>query len=254
MTLAASLARDFETWYMLIRMRLIPFLIAGLCSAQTLLINAGGPASAMYLADQGFSGGFAYGPASQADPGWKAQAGIYATLRYGAAFSYDFVVPNGSCTVKLDLIENRPAVSALGVPAAATGARVFAVAINGVSSGPIDIFAAAGAQTPYSPAPVKVPITTGHLHLDFKASVGNASISGIEASCTGPIISLMKCTKPSVASSSITNPDGTITKTLGSDCSGMYFVDLLSPSGTELVLLAMPAPMPLDPTIFAPVP
>jgi len=158
-------------------------LIAGL-QGQTLMINSGGQATGGFLTDQGFSGGAAYGPASQADPGWKAQTGIYSTLRYGTAFSYDFAVPNGSCSVKLDLIENRPAVSTLGVTAASVGARVFTVTVNGVSTGPIDILVVAGAQTPYSPAPIIAPVTNGRLHLDFLATAGNASVSGIEATCT----------------------------------------------------------------------
>jgi len=175
------------------------FLAAAALHAQ--MINAGGAATGAYLTDQGFIGGAAYGPNSQADPGWKAQPGIYSTLRYGTAFSYDLAAPNGSCSVKLDLIENRPAVSTLGVPASGVGLRVFTVAINGTVSAPIDIFAAAGAQTPYSPPPTTVAVTTGHLRLDFKASVGNAVVSGIEATCTASVSALPLC--PIVAANTV---------------------------------------------------
>jgi len=228
-----------------------------LLSAITLpaqMINAGGPGTGQYLADQGYIGGAAYGPLSQADPGWKAQTGIYSTLRYGAAFSYDLAVPNGSCTVKLDLIENRPAVSTLSVPASGVGLRIFTVTVNGMTSAPIDIFAAAGAQTPYSPPPTTVMVTTGHLRLDFKASVGNAVVSGIEANCTGPVISVMRCTKPAVLPATVVNPDGTSTTTPGSDCAGLFYVDIATAAGTEIRLLGSSAALPIDPAVWTAVP
>ena len=111
--------------------RFIPILFLSMALHAQILVNAGGPATGTYAADQGFTGGAAYGPNSQSDPGWKAQTGIYATLRYGAAFSYDFPVSNGSCAVKLDLMENRPAVATSTVTAAAIGART-----NFMTSGP----------------------------------------------------------------------------------------------------------------------
>jgi len=181
--------------------RTLPAALA-LLSATTLpaqMINAGGPATGQYLADQGFIGGASYGPANQSDPGWQAMTGIYSTLRYCASCSYDFVEPNGSCVVKLDLIENRPAVATPTVPAAAIGARLFTVTINGISTGTIDIFAAAGAQKPYSPPVLTVPVTNGHLHADLVASKGNASVSGWEINCTPappvPVLTV-KCVAP----------------------------------------------------------
>ena len=235
-------------------MKTLLFLLASVCSAQNILINAGGIATNGYLTDQGFIGGAAYGPNSQADPGWKAQTGIFSTLRYGTAFSYDVAVSNGSCSVKLDLLENRPAVSTLGVPAAAAGARVFTVTINGVTSAPIDIFATAGAQTPYSPPPTTTLVTNGHLRIDFRASAGNAVVSGIEAMCTGPIISLMQCSKSPVSPVTVTNPDGTMTTTPGSDCSGLLYVDLVSPSGTEMKLVGGAPISPVDASAWTAVP
>jgi len=220
-------------------MKALLLLLASVCSAQTLIINSGGQATGGYLTDQAFIGGTAYGPASQSDPGWKALTGIYSTLRYGTAFSYDFAVPNGSCSVKLDLIENRPAVSTLGVPASGVGLRVFTVTINGVASGPIDIFSAAGAQTRYSPPPTVVAVTNGHVHLDFRATVGNAVVSGIEITCTQPHFTAMACIAPGTANS---------------NCAGLFYFDAVTAAGTSIKIIGAPPTQPIDPTAWSVVP
>lgn len=174
---------------------------AGGAAPFLLNVDAGSPVpttlnGVSYTADQGFTGGFLYGPANQADAGWKSQTGIYSTVHYCASCSADYVVPNGTCAVQLRLIENRPAISTLGVAAAAIGARVFTVTINGVSTGPIDIFAAAGAQTPYSPSPITVPVTNNHLHFDFLASAGNAVEAAHEINCSPTPPVSVRCTAP----------------------------------------------------------
>ena len=165
------------------RSALFFFLACGL-SAQ-ILINAGGPPNGQYSADPStcnVTGGSTYGPANQAD--MSKQSGIYQTLRYGSTFSYDCPAPIGTCKLTLDLLENRPAVAAASVPAAGPGLRVFAVKANDASSGNIDIFAAAGAQTPFKLGITPVTVTDGHLRISFSASKGNAVVSGLEITCT----------------------------------------------------------------------
>ncbi len=163
------------------------FFLAGGLSAQ-ILINAGGPATGTYSADPGtcsVSGGLPYGPAQQAD--MKNQAGIYQTLRYGTSFSYDCQVPNGNYSLNLDLFENRPAVATPAIPAAGIGLRVFTVIANGINSGPIDVFAIAGAQTPYVFPMPAIPVTDGHLRIQFAAGKGNAVASGLEIKYIPPV-------------------------------------------------------------------
>ncbi len=50
--------------------------------------------------------------------------------------------------------------------------------------GPLDLFLLAGAQTPYGAPPLAVQVLDGLLHLNFAASKGNATLSGVQASCT----------------------------------------------------------------------
>ncbi len=169
-------------------MKTLALFVFACLALQAQLINAGGQATGAYLADQGFAGGSAYGSTQQADMG--KQTGVYQSLRYGASFSYDFLEPVGTCSVKLLLLENRPAVATPAIPAAGSGLRLFTVTANGVSSGLIDIFAIAGAQAPYMFPMPPIPVTDGHLRIQFTASKGNASVSGIEAVCAptpGPV-------------------------------------------------------------------
>ncbi len=169
-------------------MRSTLFFLISACASAQILINAGGPATGSFSADPAgcvVTGGSAYGLAQQ--PDMKNQTGVYQTLRYGTSFSYDCPAPPvGSCTLKLDLFENRPAVATPTVPAAGPGLRLFTVTANGITSGLIDIFAIAGAQTPYVFPMPTIPVTDGHLRIQFTASKGNASVSGIEASCAPP--------------------------------------------------------------------
>lgn len=196
-------------------MKTLLLLFSSICYAQSVMINAGGMATGSYLTDQGFTGGFLYGPDDQPDPGWKSQTGIYSDIHYcTSSCSADYIVPNGTCTAQLRLIENRPAVSTMGVQAAAIGTRVFSVSVNGVSTGPIDIFATKGAQTPYSPPPITAPVTIGHLHFDFIKIVGNPSAAAIEFTCTQAIgqspvgISCSSMTPITGVVLAVTLPDG----------------------------------------------
>lgn len=162
------------------------FLFAAALQAQTLMINTGGPATGAYLADQGFTGGSVYGPAQQ--PDMATRVGVYQTLRYGAAFSYDLAAPitSGTCLIKFDLFENRPAVATSALPASGPGLRTFSINTNGVIIG-VDVFALAGAQNPYVLPGGSIPVTNGRIHIDFKAIKGNASVSGIEiGNCAAP--------------------------------------------------------------------
>ena len=134
--------------------------------------------------DQGFIGGYSY-----TSPALALQQGVYRTLRSsnpGLSFAYDIQVPNGSCAVKLHLIEPRPA-GPDATKQSAIGTRVFTVAVNGVQAPPIDIFALSGALMPLVLPLAPVMVSDGHLRLNFAPLVpfrGNPVVSAIERDCT----------------------------------------------------------------------
>ncbi len=201
------------------------------------LINMAGPATGAYVADR-FCTGSAWGPTQ--DPAMAAQTGVYQTEKYGAiSCDVPVAVTYGTCSVKLDLLENRASVPVGATPASAVGTRLFTVTVNGVSTGTIDIFAAVGAQTPYSPPPLIVPVVDGHVRAVWSGSKGNPVGSGIEVtdcSATPRLTSMMSCT-------------GTTSPT--SDCTGLYYVDVITPSGTELKTVGSPVTAPLDPKVWS---
>jgi hypothetical protein len=151
--------------------------IAGVAFGQTTIrINVGGEPTGMYSGDT-VCGGTVF-PV----PG---QAGIYGTLKYGLAgapFSCDVPAPNGSCIVTLDLVENRPAGPNPATDSA-IGTRLFTATVQGIVSAAIDIFAAAGALTPYQ-LTLPAQVTDGHLRIVFAATKGNASLAGLDVLCT----------------------------------------------------------------------
>ncbi len=108
------------------------------------------------------------------------------TIRYGPTVNCDiFPISNGTYSVTLRFRENRgatPEVDWLGRPVAAAGPglRVFTATVNGVSTGPFDLFMLAGPQKPYSAPPLTVQVIDGHLRSSFVAIAGNASVSGID--------------------------------------------------------------------------
>ena len=144
-------------------------LIAGAASAQILSIACGSPvAVGVYSADQYFSGGIARPKDT------TIGTGIYQTTRYSngtAAFSYHIPMPSGIYNVVLNL--NDPTSTAVGQ-------RVFTVTVNGNKSAPIDIFAAAGARTPYSPPLFIADAGAGFIDITFQSTKGNATVSGIQ--------------------------------------------------------------------------
>lgn len=148
-------------------------LIALLCcaaGAQSLLVNAGGPAlppdttGTSYQADQSFTGGVVWD-----DP--TIGLGIWETLRYAPQFSYDFHISNGFYTVKIDLIEPNKT---------GPNQRVFTVTANGIQSDPIDVFAMTGAINKQTSITMLVMVGNGHLRANFQAIIGNAMVSAFE--------------------------------------------------------------------------
>lgn len=148
------------------------FLLAFPLAAQVVTIDAGSST------DRGFAGGYAFTSTALA-----ALPAPYRDLRAGASFAYDLSVPNGTCSVTLQMVENRPAGSD---PAqnSAPGSRLFTVTANGVSTEPLDLFVLAGPLTPYDRVLGPVSVTDGHLRVTLSASKGNASLSGLRADCT----------------------------------------------------------------------
>lgn len=154
-------------------------LFASLLPAQT-LINLGGPAVSGYLADSSFCpSGTPYVVPVAVSPA------IYQTERYGA-FTCTVPLPNGTYPVTLDLMENRRASGVDG--AVGVGVRLFSVAINGVSTGQLDIFAAVGSLVPYQ-VKLTVPVTNGQMVFSWiaVAGKGNPVGSAIEIGAALPV-------------------------------------------------------------------
>lgn len=144
-------------------------LIAGTALPQILSIACGSPvAVGVYTADQYFSGGLVRPKDT------SIGTGIYQTTRYSngtQAFSYRIPVLAADYNIVLRL--NDPTSTA-------AGQRIFTVTVNGNKSAPIDIFAAAGARTPYSPPLYVARAGAGFVDLLFQSTKGNATVSGIQ--------------------------------------------------------------------------
>lgn len=129
---------------------------------ETYKINAGGPATGEFTADQFFSGGSTYSVPSSLPV-------IYQSERYGN-FSYAFPVPSGIYQVKLYFSE---------IYHTSAGARVFNVKSEGMTVlNNYDIFKDVGAN-----AVVKSfsqPVSDGALNLSFETVTDNAKVSAIE--------------------------------------------------------------------------
>lgn len=140
-------------------MRLILFLAASLLGAQTVCINAGGPATPGCLADAFFTGGA---------PFTDAKMIALPTIRYGFNFGYSIAMPAGVYTVSLDFIEHGNT---------AAGQRVFSAAVNGYAGLEMDIYGLVG---PYQPYTLKLLATSdGTININFKARIGNAFVNRI---------------------------------------------------------------------------
>ncbi len=155
-------------------MRTLLLLWASCVSAQTIYLNAGGPAvsgimTPAYQADQYFSGGAIW---NEASPGYDPPGtGALATLRYGPVFSYDIPVHSGFYLVTFHMSEPNKT---------GPGQRLFTITANGVQSDPLDVFAlAGGAKIPYSLSLLTM-VGNGHLRITFAASLGNAMVSAME--------------------------------------------------------------------------
>lgn len=146
---------------------LLVFGLCGLCPAQPLLISAGcvSPCNPDlgYLSDRAFTGGSVWNDPSEG-------TGIYATLRYGPSFAYDFNLPNGLYQITFGLLE--PNVTT-------ANKRRFSITAGTTSTGPLDLFTLAGLHVPYRPK-LLVLVGNGTLHIQFTASIGNAVVSSIE--------------------------------------------------------------------------
>ena len=61
-----------------------------------------------------------------------------------------------------------------------------------------------------------------------------------------PRVAVMTCTKAPTPATTVTNPDGTMTTIPGSNCTGLYYVDVVTPAGTELKILGTVQPGPVN--------
>ncbi len=144
---------------------LLSLLFGGCASAQVVSIAAGSPVPVgNYAADEYFVGG------TPRPLDASIGTGIYQTTRFGTNFSYHIPVPPGVYAVSLRLSDPT---------ATGPGQRIFTVTINGNTSALIDLFALAGARTPYT-LPLYAVAGAGFIDLTFKSSVGNATVSGID--------------------------------------------------------------------------
>lgn len=137
-------------------------------------IHSGGPAytdpsGLIWSADNGFADGSAHS-VNHAISGTTTPV-LYQTERSGN-FQYQFVVPNGTYTVKLKFAE---------ISMTQAGQRVFNVDINGYRVlKNFDIVAAAGAAFAAIDESFPVATTTGSLMIQFSSVVDVAKISSIE--------------------------------------------------------------------------
>ncbi len=129
------------------------------------------PYGLVWSPDSNFSGGSTYSTTSPIEG--TNMPKIYQQIRYGANFSYQFTVPNGTYTVNLKFAElyyNSP------------GQRIFNVAINGTPVlSNFDIVAQAGATLTAYDTHFSVNVTAGKITIQFTAgSVDVPSINAIE--------------------------------------------------------------------------
>lgn len=102
------------------------------------------------------------------------------TLFYevGAALTYTLPAPVGVCDVALLTWEPNKA---------AAGQRVFSVLANGISSGPLDLFALVGLAQPYTLTLPGVPVANGQIVVQLLPSVGNPVVSTLSVqNCVPP--------------------------------------------------------------------
>lgn len=96
---------------------------------------------------------------------------LYRYQRYGDAFGYRFLAPNGSYEVTFGFAETY---------VSGAGARRFNVIVNGVPRiTDLDVFAAAGGRYIAYDRTVAVNVTNGMLAIDFVMSSGSAIISTV---------------------------------------------------------------------------
>jgi uncharacterized protein YkwD len=131
-------------------------------------INSGGPAYTdpqgnAWSADTGTTSSYTWsvsGPVAN-----TATPTLYQTCRYGAAFSYQFAVPNGSYSVRLKFAD--PSMSG-------PGQRLFNTAIDGSTVlSNFDIFAAAGGAMIAIDKVFPVTVSNGQIAIQFSAGSAN---------------------------------------------------------------------------------
>lgn len=97
--------------------------------------------------------------------------GLYQVERYGNPLEYKFTVPNGTYQVVMHFVEQHWT---------SAGARVFSVAINGVTVlANLDIWSQVGQYAAYDRTFV-VPVTTGLIDIVGTATADNAEVAGID--------------------------------------------------------------------------
>ena len=152
----------------MVRQALLGLLGGALCSAQAISVDAGAPGETACAGAVWKPGTPGYTPLGKPP---------YEAARYGTAFACSVQVPNGIYTVDVRMIEPNKT---------GPGLRRFTIAANGSESAPIDLYAAAGLKTPHTVRLFAV-VNSGALRLDFRATAGNALVSGFTVSpFTGP--------------------------------------------------------------------
>ena len=145
------------------------------------LVHAGGgnvvdSLGQTWAADKGFTGGSPWA-ISNAVTGTATPA-LYQTCRYGATFSYQFAVPNGTYSVTLKFAE---------VYATGPGQREFNVAINGAPVlANFDIFAQSGGIFRAVDKTFPVTVTNGLVNIQFTSGAANLPmVNAVEVAAAG---------------------------------------------------------------------
>ncbi len=135
-----------------------------------------------------------------------ADPDLYRFQRYGDAFGYRFLVPNGTYEIRLGFAETY---------VNSAGARTFNVIVNGVPRiTDLDVFAAAGGKFVAYDRVVTVSVTNGMLAIDFAMTTGAAIVSTIHVRQALPATATPTQTAtPSATPTAVGTPTATRTAT-----------------------------------------
>lgn len=206
------------------------FLLALSSSAQTLFLNAGGPAISDANGIQVYQPDAYYSSPSYLWLDDALGSGVDATLRYAPNFRYDIPLENGFYQITLVFVEPNK-----------TGPkqRLFSATANGQTTDSIDVWALAGGVGKEYRREMIAVVGANYLHLAFAASVGNAVVSAIEVK---PLMIVV----PNFTVSAWRACHQNGVNVLPWNCEGIFFLRFRKPDGTDANMLAFEA------TAFAP--